>query len=114
MALAACGAGMALPVAGADAATPTASFLEDRIAIGGDTAGRDWYLGGFSALAPIGSSGKEYWTVTDRGPNDDADRAVAGAGLYCATKPSGKVVFLPGFVPEITKLGVQVKIQHGQ
>ena len=89
-------------------ASAQASFLRDGIAIGADAAGREWFLGGFSALTALGASGREYWTVTDRGPNDDADRATGtGAGVYCTTKPSGKVIFLPGFTPEIDKLGVR-------
>lgn len=112
-------AAAAMAPAGAGAAQsiwPEASILTDRIAVGTDTAGREWHLGGFSGLAPIGASGKEYWTLTDRGPNDDADRALAdGSGVYCASKPSGKVIFLPGFTPEIVKLGVRkgaVKVQE--
>jgi hypothetical protein len=90
---------------------PTASILNDRIPVGTDNAGRSWYLGGFSGLATLGSSGKEYWTLTDRGPNDDSDRALADdSGVYCSTKPSGKVIFLPGFNPEID----QIKAQKGE
>jgi hypothetical protein len=95
---------------------PSASFLTDRIAVGTDNAGRDWYLGGFSALAFEGSSGKEFWTVTDRGPNDDSDRALSdGSGVYCTSKPSGKVIFLAGFNPQLLKIGVrngEVSIQE--
>jgi hypothetical protein len=87
---------------------PSASFLTDRVGIGTDGAGRSWYLGGFSALTANGNSGKEYWTVTDRGPNDDSDRALSdGSAVYCATKPSGKVIFLPGFNPQLLKIGVR-------
>jgi hypothetical protein len=95
---------------------PTASFLEKRLPIGTDNAGRSWALGGFSALAPLGASGKEYWSLTDRGPNDDSDRELDDdSGVYCSTKPSGKVIFLPGFNPEIVKLGVgkgAIKVQE--
>lgn len=88
--------------------TPQASFLQPPIPLATDSAGRKWNLGGFSGLAPIGSSGKKYWTLTDRGPNDDADRALAdSSGAYCSTKPSGKVIFLPGFTPEIVKIGTR-------
>lgn len=84
------------------------STLRAQIPIGTDNAGRAWFLGGFSGLAPIGKSGKEYWTLTDRGPNDDADREHADdTGVYCANKPSGKVIFLPQFNPQIVKLGVR-------
>jgi hypothetical protein len=92
----------------AGAPAPRASFLADHIPIGSDAAGRSWFLGGFSALATAGDSGKEYWTLTDRGPNDDSDRENADdSGVYCADKPSGKVIFLPGFTPEIDKLEVR-------
>jgi hypothetical protein len=67
-----------------------ASFLQKQLPIGGDAAGRHWFLGGFSALAPIGASGKDYWTVSDRGPNDDADRALAdGSGVFAPTSRAG-------------------------
>jgi hypothetical protein len=98
---------IAVPGSGqaASPSEPTASFLDDRIPVGTDNAGRNWYLGGFSGLAPLGSSGNEYWTLTDRGPNDDSDRALAdGSGVYCANKPSGKVIFLPSFNPEIDQI----------
>jgi hypothetical protein len=91
----------------AKAEPPNASFLNARIAIGTDTAGRAWSLGGFSALTTQGSSDKEYWTVTDRGPNDDSDRELADdTGVYCSAKPSGKVIFLPGFNPQLIKVHV--------
>jgi len=114
----ACGIAALAPAAAgaAQSAWPQASILGDRIAIGADSAGREWQLGGFSGLAPLGASGKEHWTLTDRGPNDDADRALAdGSGVHCAAKPSGKVIFLPGFTPEIVKLGVRdgaVRVQE--
>ena len=114
----ACGVAALSPAAAgaAQGAWPQASILTDRIAIGTDAAGRSWHLGGFSGLAPIGASGKEHWTLTDRGPNDDADRELADdSGVHCAAKPSGKVIFLPSFTPEIVKLGVrkgEVKVQE--
>ena len=88
---------------------PSESELHAQVPIGTDAAGRPWNLGGFSALAPIGASGKEYWTLTDRGPNDDTDRSVSGTLVNCSNNPSpaGKVIFLPGFNPEIDKLGVR-------
>jgi len=99
------GASVGIAATGGSAST---SFMQKKIPVGTDSAGRQWYLGGFSGLAAIGSSGKEFWTVTDRGANDDADRALAdGSGVYCASKQSGKVIFLPGFTPEIDKIGVR-------
>jgi Esterase-like activity of phytase len=93
----------------AKSSDPEASFLDDQIPLGSDAAGRHWNLGGFSALAPIGASGKEYWSLTDRGPNDDTDRSVGGSLVNCTNNPSpaGKAVFLPAFNPEIDKLGVR-------
>jgi Esterase-like activity of phytase len=86
--------------------TPQASFLRAKVPVGTDSTGRSWFLGGFSALASIGDS--EYLTVTDRGPNDDADRELDDdSGVYCADKPSGKVIFLPGFNPQIVRLEVR-------
>jgi hypothetical protein len=104
LACAAIGVGTSVAVAGAGG-SPQASFLEKKIPLGADSAGREWFLGGFSALAPLGSSGAKYWSVTDRGPNDDSNRELSdGSGVYCADKPSGKVIFLPGFTPQIVKL----------
>src|SRR5262245_56598405 len=88
---------------GAKSPAPSAHVLEEQIPIGTDDAGRSWFLGGFSALDSEGESGKDFWSVTDRGPNDDSDRDVGGA-VYCATKPSGKVIFLPSFNPQILRL----------
>src|SRR5262245_22209872 len=100
---------IAAPIAfAAKAVLPYASFVTEQIPIGTDLAGRDWFFGGMSALLAQGESGKEYWSVTDRGPNDDSDRTVpsSSAGLYCAAKPSGKVIFLPDFTPQLVKLKV--------
>jgi hypothetical protein len=97
--------GVAASAASATGSSPRASFLEKKIPLGADSAGREWFLGGFSALAPIGTSGTKFWSLTDRGPNDDADRELEDeSGVYCADKPSGKVIFLPGFTPQIVKL----------
>ncbi|HWI22232.1 MAG TPA: esterase-like activity of phytase family protein [Baekduia sp.] len=105
-ALAIAGVGASVATAKRDE-PPTAAYLAP-IPLGVDSGGRQWNLGGFSGLAPIGSSGKKYWTLTDRGPNDDADRKLADdSGAYCATKPSGKVIFMPEFTPEIDKLRVK-------
>lgn len=115
LACAVVGVGTSVAVAAQGDDAPTASVLREQIPIGSDSAGRQWNLGGFSGLTALGASGKEFWAVTDRGPNDDADRALADTtGAYCATKPSGKVIFLPGFVPEIIKIHAdkgKVKIQ---
>ena len=66
----------------------------------GSGLGRAWHLGGFSDLFPEGSSGKEFWSLTDRGPNLDE-----GVGNTCTE--DGKVYPLPGFTPEIVRLGVK-------
>ena len=47
---------------------------------------RPWYLGGFSDLYPEGASGKEFWTITDRGPNFDGG---AGNGTSCVSSSRG-------------------------
>jgi len=103
--------------AGAPSSSPHAYKLPatgpDSIPIGTDAAGRAWSLGGMSALDPIGASGKEFWAVTDRGPNDDSD--VTRNCNPIQNSPAGKVVFLPGFNPEIDKLGAsqdRIKVQE--
>jgi hypothetical protein len=61
--------------------------------------GREWFLGGFSDLYPEGASGKEYWTITDRGPN--LDGGVGGTPCAAGTK----VYPLPAFTPQIVRIG---------
>jgi Esterase-like activity of phytase len=112
------GAGMlAASSAGAPGSSPQAHELPatgpGSIAIGTDAAGRTWSLGGISALDPIGASGKEFWGITDRGPNDDSD--VTRSCNPIQGSPAGKVVFLPSFNPEIDKLGAsqdRIKVQE--
>ncbi len=78
---------------------PTKATLPpDQTSIGSGL-GREWFLGGFSGLAPIGQSGDEYWTITDRGPNLDE-----GQGNTCVD--DGKIYPLPSFAPEIVRIGV--------
>ena len=87
-------------VAAAIVAPAKAELEPDAIPIGSGL-GRDWHLGGFSDLYPEGSSGKEFWTITDRGPNLDG----GVDGTPCAT--GTKVYPLPGFAPEIVRIGVK-------
>jgi Esterase-like activity of phytase len=75
-----------------------ATLPPDQTSIG-TGLGRAWYLGGFSGLYPIGQSGDEYWTITDRGPNLDE-----GQGNTCVQ--DGKVYPLPAFAPEIVRIGL--------
>jgi Esterase-like activity of phytase len=77
-----------------------AELPADAISIG-TGLGRSWHLGGFSDLYPEGASGKEYWTLTDRGPNLDGGVGTAP----CAV--GTKVYPLPGFAPEILRIGVK-------
>ncbi|GJF32278.1 hypothetical protein KNE206_49780 [Kitasatospora sp. NE20-6] len=49
-------------------------------------------LGGFSDLVPADSSGREFWTVTDRGPN--ADAAV----------DTDKIFLKPDYTPQILRI----------
>ncbi len=89
----------ATAVAAAITAPAKAELPADAIPIGSGL-GRAWHLGGFSDLYPEGSSGKEFWSLTDRGPNLDE-----GVGNTCTE--DGKVYPLPGFTPEIVRLGVK-------
>lgn len=73
-----------------------------------DANDKTWYLGGFSDLAALGSSGKEYWTLTDRGPNLD------GSCVINSATTSVKAFPLPGFSPEIVKLEVSGAELHVQ
>ena len=77
-----------------------AELRPDAIPIG-TGLGRSWHLGGFSDLYPEGASGKEFWTVTDRGPNYDG----GVGGIPCAT--GTKVYPVPGFTPEIVRIGLK-------
>jgi hypothetical protein len=77
-----------------------AELPADAISIG-TGLGRSWHLGGFSDLYPQGASGKEYWTLTDRGPN--LDGGVGAAPCAVGTK----VYPLPGFAPEIVRIGLK-------
>lgn len=87
-------------VAAAIIAPAKAELAPDAISIGSGL-GRTWHLGGFSDLYPEGSSGKEFWTITDRGPNLDGGVGTAP----CST--GTKVYPLPAFAPEIVRIGVK-------
>jgi Esterase-like activity of phytase len=85
---------------------PDRAFLPaDEIAIG-TGLGRAWYLGGFSDLYPEGASGKEFWTLTDRGANLDG----GVGGTPCAT--GTKVYAVPDFAPEIVRIGLKDDTIH--
>ena len=92
-------------VGAAIVAPAKAELAADAIPIGSGL-GRDWHLGGFSDLYPKGMSGKEFTSITDRGPNFDAG---TGAAAACPqTTPVGTKVYpLPGFTPEILHLGIK-------
>ena len=92
------GAGAA--IAAAITAPAKAELAADEIPIGSGL-GRDWFLGGFSDLYPEGASGKEFWTITDRGPN--LDGGVGAAPCAVGTK----VYPLPGFTPQIVRIGLK-------
>lgn len=87
-------------VGAAIVAPARAELPADAISIG-PGLGREWGLGGFSDLYPEGSSGKNYWTITDRGPN--LDGGVGGTPCPVGTK----VYPLPGFAPEIVRFRVK-------
>lgn len=90
----------AVAVAAAITAPHKAELAADAVPIG-EGLGREWFLGGFSDLYPKGASGKEYWTVTDRGPN--LDGGVDGTPCERGTK----VYPVPTFAPEIVRIGVK-------
>jgi hypothetical protein len=71
--------------------------LDKKQRVGVDNDGRPWYLGGFSALYPLDSSGRSFVTVTDRGPNDD----ITCGGV------AGKVIFVPAFAPRLVYFTVK-------
>jgi hypothetical protein len=54
------------------------------------------YFGGFSGLHSVPGNGNEFYTVTDRGPNLDANNNVHAAG-----NPNAKLFALPNFNPSI-------------
>ncbi|PBC77756.1 hypothetical protein BX265_2512 [Streptomyces sp. TLI_235] len=71
-------------------------------------------LGGFSDLFPADSSGREFWTVTDRGPNADAP------------SDTDKIFLKPDYTPQILRIrltrggGIEIvrriplRVPHGQ
>lgn len=71
-------------------------------------------LGGFSDLFPADSSGTEFWTVTDRGPNADAPA------------DTDKIFLKPDYTPQILRLHlgrdgalevvrrIPLRVPHGQ
>jgi hypothetical protein len=87
-------------VAAAAIFAPERAFLPAEAIAIGNGLGRDFGLGGFSDLQPEGASGKEYWTITDRGPNFDGQ-----TGTLCTT--GRKVYPLPAFAPEIVRVGMK-------
>lgn len=89
-----------LAVAAAIIAPAKAELPADAISIGSGL-GRQWALGGFSDLYAEGASGKEFWTITDRGPN--LDGGIGGTPCAIGTK----VYPLPAFAPEIVRIGVK-------
>jgi hypothetical protein len=96
-------AGAAL--AAAITAPAKAELAADAIPIG-TGVGRSWHLGGFSDLYPKGNSGKEFTSITHRGPNFDA--GVGPAAACPQTTPIGTKVYpLAGFAPEILQLGMK-------
>ncbi|WP_431680573.1 esterase-like activity of phytase family protein [Kitasatospora sp. KL5] len=76
--------------------------------------GGGFALGGFSDLFPADSSGREFWTVTDRGPNADAPA------------DTDKIFLKPDFTPQVLRIrlardgGIEVlrriplRVPHGQ
>jgi hypothetical protein len=87
-------------LAAAITAPSKAELAADAVPIGSGL-GREWFLGGFSDLYPEGASGKEYWTITDRGPN--LDGGVDGTPCDRGTK----VYPVPTFSPEIVRIGLK-------
>src|SRR6476620_1703786 len=67
--------------------------------------------GGFSSLVYIpGTNGKEFWTVTDRGVNIEAENGNANAkpsDKYANCKPTyDKIYPFPNYAPKIMRLKV--------
>ncbi|MFD9130738.1 esterase-like activity of phytase family protein [Kitasatospora sp. NPDC059571] len=71
-------------------------------------------LGGFSDLVPADDSGREFWTITDRGPNADAPA------------DTDKIFLKPDYTPQILRIrlardgGIEIvrriplRVPHGQ
>jgi hypothetical protein len=76
---------------------PGQATLDKKLRVGVDNEGRPWFLGGFSALFPLDSSGRSFVAVTDRGPNDD---------ITC-NGVAGKVIFVPAFTPRLIYFSVK-------
>jgi hypothetical protein len=76
---------------------PGSATLDKKLRVGVDSDGRQWFLGGFSALFPLDSSGRSFVTVTDRGPNDD---------ITC-NGVAGKVIHVPAYAPRVAYFTVR-------
>jgi hypothetical protein len=99
-ALACIGVPATVVASGGGPATGQAS-LDKKLRVGVDSAGRPWYLGGFSALYPLDPNGHRFVTVTDRGPNA-ATNLLGGAYDEPATSPTLEQQYIPttgGVVP---------------
>jgi hypothetical protein len=89
-------AALALLVSVTTAVAATTAFsTEARLAYDAVPIGGGSYLGGFSDLYPIGNSGLQYLTLTDRGPNED---------ISCRPGFTDKTFAVPSFAPEIIRL----------
>ena len=69
----------------------------------GTFQGINFKEGGFSALYPIlGTNGKEFWTISDRGVNIDA----ANANLVGCRPTYDKIYSFPNYVPKIHRIRI--------
>jgi len=69
----------------------------------GTFQGINFKEGGFSALYPIlGTNGKEFWTISDRGVNIDA----ANANLAGCRPTYDKIYSFPNYVPKIHRIRI--------
>src|SRR5512133_1146862 len=73
---------------------PGQATLDKKLRVGVDNEGRPWFLGGFSALFPLDSSGRSFVAVTDRELNVDIScNGVAGMVIFVPACSSRLIYF---------------------
>jgi hypothetical protein len=84
--------------------TPT-PWTDAHALIGGAAYSPSIVEGGWSAFAPIND--REYWTVSDRGPNGQPKVTTSAPGTTPVTTESRRTFLTPGFTPTIYRVRIE-------